>query len=134
MVCSYPMGSGLSRYAFSSSAGRTNSWRGTFSIEEMIAATDRGILVTRLWYNRVVDPRNTVITGMTRDGTFLIDKGKVTKGVRNFRFNESVLDVLARADMIGKDAQPTLFDYTRNCVVVPPIQVRDFNFTGVTEF
>jgi predicted Zn-dependent protease len=107
---------------------------GEASLEDLIAATDNGILVTRFWYNRVVDPRNTVITGMTRDGTFLIEKGQVTKGIRNFRFNESVLDVLARAAMIGAPAQPTVFDYVFNCVVAPPLQVTDFNFTGVTEF
>lgn len=107
---------------------------GEHSVEELIAATERGILVTRFWYNRVVDPRNTVITGMTRDGTFLIENGKVTRGVRNLRYNESVLDVLARADKFGRTALPTVFDYTRNCVVAPALQVRDFNFTGVTEF
>jgi predicted Zn-dependent protease len=107
---------------------------GEHSLDEMIAATERGILVTRFWYNRVVDPRNTVITGMTRDGTFLIENGRVTGGVRNLRYNESVLDVLARAERIGKTALPTVFDYTRNCVVAPAMQVREFNFTGVTEF
>jgi predicted Zn-dependent protease len=107
---------------------------GESSLDELIAATENGILVTRFWYNRVVDPRNTVITGMTRDGTFLIEKGKVTKGIKNLRFNESVLDVLARAAKIGMPAIPTVFDYTYNCVVAPPLQVRDFNFTGVTEF
>jgi predicted Zn-dependent protease len=107
---------------------------GESSLDELIAATENGILVTRFWYNRVVDPRNTVITGMTRDGTFLIENGKVTKGIRNMRFNESVLDVLARAEKIGMPAVPTVFDYTYNCVVAPPVQIRGFNFTGVTEF
>jgi len=107
---------------------------GEHTVDEMIAATENGILVTRFWYNRVVDPRNTVITGMTRDGTFRIENGKVVGGVRNLRYNESVLDVLARAERIGKTALPTVFDYTRNCVVAPAMQVRDFNFTGVTEF
>jgi predicted Zn-dependent protease len=107
---------------------------GQHTVDEMVAATESGILVTRFWYNRVVDPRNPVITGMTRDGTFRIENGKVTGGVRNLRYNESVLDVLARAERIGRTAQPTVFDYTRNCVVAPAMQVRDFNFTGVTEF
>ena len=107
---------------------------GDASLEDLIGATENGILVTRFWYNRVVDPRNTVITGMTRDGTFLIEGGRVTRGLRNFRFNESVLEVLARAVMIGSPAIPTVFDYTYNCVVAPPIQVKEFNFTGVTEF
>jgi predicted Zn-dependent protease len=107
---------------------------GEHTVDELVAATERGILVTRFWYNRVVDPRQTVITGMTRDGTFLIEKGRVTRGVRNLRYNESVIDVLARAERIGRTAQPTVFDYTKNCVVAPALQVRDFSFTGVTEF
>lgn len=107
---------------------------GTASLDELIASTARGILVTRFWYNRVVDARRTIITGMTRDGTFLIEQGRVTRGLRNLRFNESVLDVLARAEAIGRDAQPTVFDYVGNCVVAPALKVRDFQFTGVTRF
>jgi predicted Zn-dependent protease len=107
---------------------------GEATLEEMIAATERGILVTRFWYNRVVDPRNTIITGMTRDGTFLVEKGRIVRGVRNLRFNESVLGVLERAERIGRVARPTVFDYTGNCVVAPALWVRDFHFTGVTEF
>lgn len=107
---------------------------GDSSLEEMIAGTDRGILVTRFWYNRVVDPRNTIITGMTRDGTFLVENGKITKGIRNLRFNESVLGVLERAERIARVGRPTVFDYTGNCVVAPALWVRDFHFTGVTEF
>jgi len=104
------------------------------TLAEMIAAVERGILVTRFWYNRVVDPRHTVITGMTRDGTFLIEHGRLAGGVRNLRYNESVLGVLARAEAIGRTALPTVFDYAHNCVVAPPLLVREFNFTGVTEF
>ncbi len=107
---------------------------GDSSLEEMIAATERGILVTRFWYNRVVDPRNTIITGMTRDGTFLVENGRISRGVRNLRFNESVLGVLERAERIGRTARPTVFDYTGNCVVAPALWVRGFRFTGVTEF
>jgi PmbA protein len=107
---------------------------GEHTLAEMIAGVERGILVTRFWYNRVVDPRHTVITGMTRDGTFLIERGRLAGGVRNLRYNESVLGVLARAEAVGRTALPTVFDYTRNCVVAPALLVRDFNFTGVTEF
>jgi len=71
---------------------------------------------------------------MTRDGTFLIERGRLAGGVRNLRYNESVLGVLARAEAVGRTALPTVFDYTRNCVVAPALLVRDFNFTGVTEF
>jgi PmbA protein len=107
---------------------------GDHSLEELIAGTERGILVTRFWYNRVVDARKTLVTGMTRDGTFLIERGRVTRGVRNMRFNENVLDVLARAEAFGREAEPTLFDYIGNTVVVPALRVREFQFTGVTRF
>jgi predicted Zn-dependent protease len=107
---------------------------GSHSLDELIASTDRGILVTRFWYNRVVDARQTIVTGMTRDGTFLIEGGRIARGLRNLRYNESVLDVLSRAELFGREAQPTLFDYVGNTVVAPALKVREFNFTGVTRF
>jgi len=107
---------------------------GDQSLEQLIASTSRGILVTRFWYNRVVDPKQTLITGMTRDGTFVIENGTLTRGLRNLRFNESVLGVLERADAWGRDAEPTVFDYVGNCVVAPALRVRDFRFTGVSPF
>ncbi|MBI1797041.1 MAG: TldD/PmbA family protein [Candidatus Eisenbacteria bacterium] len=107
---------------------------GDQGLDQIIAGVERGILVTRFWYNRVVDARRTIVTGMTRDGTFLIEGGRLAGGVRNLRFNESVLDVLARAEAIGRDAEPTYFDYLGNTVVVPALRVRDFHFTGVTRF
>ena len=107
---------------------------GPHTLDELIAGTERGILVTRFFYNRVVDARRTIVTGMTRDGTFLIERGCVTRGVRNLRFNESVLEVLARAEAIGREAEPTRFAYSGNGVVVPALRVRDFAFTGVTRF
>lgn len=101
---------------------------GDSSLPEMIAATERGILVTRFWYNRVVDPLKTIITGMTRDGTFWIENGRLTGGVRNLRYNMGVLDTLARADMVGRDSVLTAG------VVTPAMRVRGFRFTGVTRF
>ena len=107
---------------------------GDRSLDELIASTERGILVTRFWYNRVVDARRTLITGMTRDGTFLIEGGRLTRGLKNLRFNESVLEVLERVDGASRDAEPTVFDYVGNTVVAPALRVRDFQFTGVTRF
>ncbi len=101
---------------------------GDASLDEMIAATERGILVTRFWYNRVVDPLKTILTGMTRDGTFWIENGRVVGGVRNLRYNMGVLDMLARADMVGREAHLTAG------VVAPALRVRGFRFTGVTRF
>lgn len=105
---------------------------GNASLEEMIASTERGILVTRLWYIREVDPYEKGLTGMTRDGTFLIEGGRVTGGIRNFRFNQSILAMLRNVEMLGPSLRTSgeeIFE-----MVVPPMKVRDFHFTEVTKF
>ena len=102
------------------------------SIEEMVASTDRGILITRLWYIREVDPYEKILTGMTRDGTFLIENGKLAGGVRNFRFNQSLVDLLRNVEILGKSVRASgeeSFD-----MVVPAMKVRNFNFTELTKF
>jgi predicted Zn-dependent protease len=71
---------------------------GNTSVEEMIASTERGVLVTRLWYIREVDPYQKIMTGMTRDGTFLIEKGKVARGLKNFRFNQNLIELLSNVE------------------------------------
>jgi predicted Zn-dependent protease len=104
----------------------------TQSIDEMIANTQRGVLVTRLWYLREVDPRTILYTGLTRDGTFLIENGKISTAVRNMRFNDSPLFMLANLDAMG---QPVRVAGTEagGAVVMPPIKVHDFNFTSLSE-
>jgi predicted Zn-dependent protease len=105
---------------------------GEASIQDMIASTDFGLLVTRTWYIREVDPYEKVMTGMTRDGTFLIDKGRVAGGVRNFRFNQSLIEMLSNVEMLGpavRAAGEESFE-----MVVPAMKVRDFHFTEVTKF
>jgi predicted Zn-dependent protease len=104
----------------------------TKTVSEMIEGTERGILVTRLWYIREVDPYEKILTGMTRDGTFLIENGQVTHGLRNFRFNESLLHMLSSVEALGEPVRASgeeAFD-----MVVPAMKVRDFNFTEVTKF
>jgi len=101
---------------------------GSATVEDMIASTDRGLLVTRFHYTNVIHPLLTVITGMTRDGTFLIEGGKITKPVKNLRFTESVLQALSNVEMIGKDLS------LQGMAAVPAIKVRSFRFTGTTEF
>src|SRR5262249_45003275 len=71
------------------------------SAEEMIASTERGILVTRLWYIREVDPYEKIFTGMTRDGTFLVEGGRVTAGLRNFRFNQGLMEMLSNVEALS---------------------------------
>ncbi|MGC2110208.1 MAG: TldD/PmbA family protein [Candidatus Korobacteraceae bacterium] len=102
------------------------------TVEQMIAATERGILVTRLWYIREVDPFEKILTGMTRDGTFLIEKGRLGGGVLNFRFNESLLHMLQNVEAMGDPVRSSGEESMD--MVVPPMKVRDFNFTETTKF
>ena len=102
------------------------------TIEQMIASTERGILVTRLWYIREVEPFEKVLTGMTRDGTFLVENGRVQCGIRNFRFNESLIHMLSNVEAMGAPVRSSgeeSFD-----MVVPAMKIKDFNFTEVTRF
>ena len=105
---------------------------GTASMDEMIASTQRGILVTRLWYLREVDPRTILYTGLTRDGTFLIENGKVSRSVKNFRFNDSPLFMLNNLEAVGR---PLRLSGTEGggAVIMPPVKVRDFNFTSLSD-
>jgi predicted Zn-dependent protease len=104
----------------------------TKSVEEMIAATGCGLLVTRLWYIREVDAYEKILTGMTRDGTFLIENGRVGRGIRNFRFNQSVIQMLRQVLDLGVPARSCgeeSFD-----MVAPAMRVQDFQFTETTRF
>jgi predicted Zn-dependent protease len=105
---------------------------GSASIDEMIRGTERGILVTRLWYLREVDPRTILYTGLTRDGTFLIENGKVSRSAQNFRFNESPLFMLNNLEALGK-AERLAGTEQGGSIVMPSIKVRDFNFTSLSE-
>ena len=101
-------------------------------LRKMIESTERGIYVTRLWYIREVEPYEKVLTGMTRDGTFLIEDGKITHGLRNFRFNQGLVEMLSKVDAMSEPVRACgeeSFD-----MVVPAMKVRDFNFTEVTKF
>jgi predicted Zn-dependent protease len=105
---------------------------GDASIEQMIASTERGVLVTRLWYLREVDPRTILYTGLTRDGTFLIENGRISKAVRNFRFNDSPLFMLNNLETLGRTSRLAGTEAGGD-VVMPAIKVRDFNFTSLSE-
>jgi len=105
---------------------------GTTSTEDMIKSTPRGILVTRLWYLRQVDPRTILYTGLTRDGTFLIENGKLTKSIKNFRFNESPLFLLNNVEAIGQAVRLGGTE-AGGAVVMPTIKAKDFNFTSLSD-
>ncbi len=105
---------------------------GDSSLEKMVASTDRGLLVTRLWYIREVDPYEKVMTGMTRDGLFLVEKGKVSGAVRNFRFNQSILEMLRNVEQLGPAVRATGEESFE--MVIPAMKVRGFHFSEVTKF
>lgn len=101
---------------------------------EAIKSVERGIWVTRFWYTRVVHPLKVLITGMTRDGTFLIENGEITRPVRNLRFTTSYLDALNNVRAIGKDTKLFRDDWSGAARTVPALLVDGWKFTGVTEF
>ncbi|QJR35485.1 TldD/PmbA family protein [Gemmatimonas groenlandica] len=105
---------------------------GKDSIESMIASTTRGVLVTRLWYLRPLDARTLMYTGLTRDGTFLIENGKIARSIKNFRFNDSPLFMLNNLEGVGA-AVRTAGGEGGPGVAMPPIKVRDFNFSSSSD-
>jgi len=105
---------------------------GPHTLEEMVASTDYGLYVTRFHYTRVVHPRQAVITGMTRDGTFLIERGEITVPVKNLRFTQSYVEALANGEMVGREVHGERPDF--DVVRAPALKISAFHFTGVTEF
>lgn len=104
---------------------------GDSTLDEMIGSTERGILITRFHYVNPVHPLKTIITGMTRDGTFLIEHGKVTKGLKNMRFTQSILEALSNVELVGEEQTLNGGDMS---IVCPAMKIKNFTFTGVTEF
>jgi PmbA protein len=107
---------------------------GQASLDEMVAATERGIYVTRFHYTRPVEPRRVVVTGMTRDGTFLIERGEIAYPVRNLRFTQGYLEALNDVDMVGREPRLLvgLAGLARDRV--PALKLTKFTFTGATDF
>jgi predicted Zn-dependent protease len=99
---------------------------GDASREELIKSTKRGILVTRLWYIRSVDPQTLLYTGLTRDGTFYIENGEIRYPVKNFRFNESPIIMLNNLETLGEQVRI-------NGNLIPYMKVRDFTFTSLSD-
>ena len=107
---------------------------GDASIADMVASTQRGILVTRFWYIRPVDPRTILYTGLTRDGTFLIENGRVTRSIKNMRWNESPIFLLNNVEMLGRPVRVNSDESGDGSnVIVPPVKARDFNFTSLSD-
>src|SRR6478736_309298 len=105
---------------------------GTKSLEDLIKGTKKGVLVTRLWYIRDVDPQSLLLTGLTRDGTFYIENGKIQYPVKNFRFNESPIIMLNNLEELGKVERTVSVESNQN-YLLPPIKVRDFTFSSLSD-
>jgi PmbA protein len=105
---------------------------GDSSVGEMIRSTERGLFVNRFWYTRLVHPRDCVITGMTRDGVFLIEDGELTYPVKNLRFTQSYVNALANVEAVGSDTHLLIGEFGGIAVRVPALKLKGFNFTGST--
>jgi predicted Zn-dependent protease len=117
------------------SGGSLKMSGGTSTMEQMIASTQRGLLVTRFWYLRPVDQRTILYTGLTRDGTFLIESGKITRAVKNLRFNDSPVFMLNNLEALGVPVRVSASEDggPGQAIMVPPLKVRDFNFTSLSD-
>lgn len=104
---------------------------GTASVDDLLAGVERGVLVTRFWYTRTVHPLTVTVTGMTRDGTFLVEDGRVVGAVRNLRFTQSYLEALRNVEAIGRDTK--LVREFGGANRVPALRIAGWNFTGSTE-
>ena len=128
-VAGVPVTPGIDNLTFGTSAA------GAPGLEQMIASTGRGLLLTCLWYIREVDPQTLLLTGLTRDGVYLVENGEVTAAVNNFRFNESPVGMLGRLLEVGA-TEPTLprewGDYF-NRAAMPPVRVEGFNMSSVSQ-
>jgi predicted Zn-dependent protease len=105
------------------------------TVDDMVARTERGLLLTCLWYIREVDPATLLLTGLTRDGVYVIEDGAVVGAANNFRFNESPVDLLARATEVGTSVRALgreLGEYLNRCVM-PPLRIPDFNMSSVSQ-
>ncbi|KRG37688.1 peptidase C69 [Stenotrophomonas panacihumi] len=105
---------------------------GDKSIADLVRTTEKGILVTRTWYIRMVDPQTVLLTGLTRDGTFYIENGQIKYPVKNFRFNESPVIMLNNIDELGKPVR-VAGDESSFVMMIPPMRLRDFTFTSLSD-
>ena len=105
---------------------------GDSGLDDMVAGTGRGLLVTRFHYSNIVHPLDSVITGMTRDGTWLIEDGEIKHPVRNLRFTQSILEALSNVDLVGRDTE-MVSEFFFSASLVPALKLSRFHFTGVSD-
>lgn len=117
--------------AYGPQAGHVVIVPGSKPVSQLISETKRGLLITRFWYIRTVDQKKAIVTGMTRDGTFLIEEGRITGGVRNMRFNQSIIEALRRCEFSNALHRTGGYSYS---LVVPAAKIDGFTFSSGTEF
>ncbi len=105
---------------------------GTKSTAELVRGTQRGVLVTRTWYIRLVDPQTVLLTGLTRDGTFYIENGEIKYPIKNFRFNESPVIMLNNIEELGRPMR-VAGDESSLAMMIPPMKLRDFTFSSLSD-
>jgi predicted Zn-dependent protease len=105
---------------------------GDASVEEMIRSTQKGIYVNRFWYTRLVHPKDCVITGMTRDGVFMIEDGELAYPVKNLRFTQSYVQALADVEAVGRETHLLMEEFGGIASRIPALKIARFNFTGST--
>jgi predicted Zn-dependent protease len=105
---------------------------GTLETEELIRSTQRGLYITRFWYTRLVHPRDCVVTGMTRDGVFMIESGELTHPVKNLRFTQSYVEALANLEIVGRETRLLMSEFGGSAIRVPALKISQFKFTGST--
>ena len=105
------------------------------TVDDLVARTERGLLLTCLWYIREVDPATLLLTGLTRDGVYLIEDGRIVGATNNFRFNESPVDLLARSTEAGETVRALGREFGEwvNRTAMPPLRVPDFNMSSVSQ-
>jgi predicted Zn-dependent protease len=105
---------------------------GDATIEEMIKSTEKGILVSRLWYIRMVDPQTLLLTGLTRDGLFYIENGQIKFPIKNFRFNESPVIMLNNVEALGRPERSISVESYRS-YLIPPMKIKEFTFSSLSD-
>jgi predicted Zn-dependent protease len=105
---------------------------GDQSVEDLIKGTEKGILVSRFWYIRLVDAQSMLLTGLTRDGTYYIENGQIKYPIKNMRFNESPVIMLNNVDALGKQER-TVGTESGRSLLIPAMRIRDFTFTSLSD-
>ena len=125
-----PTGSSIGQESFGGYPGDLFLRGGDETLEQLIAGVERGLLVTDFWYNRILDPKTQVVTGLTRNGLFLIEGGEVTTPVQNFRYTQSVVGALAPGHVLGIGSDAQLVSNEGGVAHVPSLRLAAWAFTG----